>query len=99
VFGYSGVVSLLTGLILFGLLRGDLGRLRPVAGTGLRVAVGMAAAHLLVLLAFQHTNAGNVATFREVSVLPCIWLAGECPGRPIWACAVLVVTGVLLVAV
>jgi drug/metabolite transporter (DMT)-like permease len=80
-------------------LRTGLGRLRRSLGPGLRVAVGAAAAYLLVLLAFQRADAGRVAALRESSILIAIWLAGERPGRRIWLGAALIVVGIALAAV
>jgi drug/metabolite transporter (DMT)-like permease len=97
--GYIGAVFLLTGILLVCWLRGDRARLRNAAGPGVKVAFGSAAAYLLVLLAFQHANAGRVATIREVSVLIGIWLSGERPGRLVWAGAVCIVAGIVLAAV
>lgn len=96
--GYLAAVFLLTGALLAGWLRVDRARLRAALPSGALVAVGTAAAYLLVVLAFQRANAGNVATFREVSVLLGIWLAGEQPGRRVWIGAALVVCGVVLAA-
>jgi len=97
--GYIGAVFLLTGVLLVCWLRADRARLRSAAGPGVRVAVGTAAAYLLVLLAFQHARAGRVATIREVSVLLGIWLSGERPGRRVWIGAACIVTGIVLAAV
>jgi drug/metabolite transporter (DMT)-like permease len=97
--GYLGVVSVVTGVLLAGWLRGDRARLRRALQSGVRVAFGTAAAYLLVLLAFQHADAGRVATFREVSVLIGIWLAGERPHWWVWTGAAFVVAGVVLAAV
>lgn len=97
--GYIGSVFLLTGVLLTVWLRGDRTRLQKGVGPGVRVAVGTAAAYLLVLLAFQRANAGRVATMREVSVLLGIWLSGEQPRRRVWVGAACIVAGVVLAAV
>jgi drug/metabolite transporter (DMT)-like permease len=97
--GYLGVVFVLTGLLLVACLRADHGRMRRALAPGVRIAFGTTAAYLLVLLAFQRAHAGNVATFREVSVLVGIWLSGERPGRHVWAGALFVVTGIVLAAI
>lgn len=97
--GYLGSVFLLTGVLLVLWLRGERERLRAALPSGARVAVGTAAAYLLVLLAFQRANAGRVATFREVSVLIGIWLAGEHPGWRVWTGAAFIVAGVFLAAI
>lgn len=96
--GYLGAVLLLTGVLLAGWLRGDRTRLRRALRPGLGVAAGSTAAYLLVLLAFQHADAGRVSTLREISVLIGIVLSGERPAGVVWAGAALVVTGALLAA-
>ena len=96
--GYLAVVSLVTGLVLVGWLRGDRARLRQALPSGARVAVGTASAYLLVLFAFQQAQAGRVATLREVSAPLGIWLAGERPGWPVWLGAGCLVAGAILAA-
>ncbi len=96
--GYLGAVLLLTGVVLVGGVGGDRARLRRALRPGLGVAFGSTAAYLLVLLAFQHADAGRVSTLREVSVLIGIVLAGEQPAWGVWAGAMLVVTGAVLAA-
>ena len=96
--GYLGAVLGLQGIVLAGVMRGDLTRLRRAVRPGIQVAVSSVAAYLLVLLAFQRANAGPVATLREVSVLFGVVLAREKkPGR-VWLGAALVVLGAILTA-
>ncbi len=97
--GYLGAVLFLTGLLLLASLGGDHRRLRRALAPGVRVAFGTTVAYLLVLLAFQRANAGQVATFREVSVLLGIWLSGERPGWHVWLGAAFVVAGITLAAI
>lgn len=95
---YLGAVLGLQGIALVGVLRGNLARLRRVAWPGIQIAAGSVAAYLLVLLAFQHANAGPVATLREVSVLIGVLLAREQKGKQVWLGAALVVIGAILSA-
>jgi drug/metabolite transporter (DMT)-like permease len=96
--GYLGAVMGIEGLLLLGWLRFDRVRLRRALRPGLQVAVGSAAAYLLVLLAFQRAGAGQVATLREVSVLLGLVLAGGKLGWRTWVGAVAVVVGAILTA-
>jgi drug/metabolite transporter (DMT)-like permease len=96
---YLGAVLGIQGIILVGVLRGNLGRLKRAAWPGIQIAVGSTAAYLLVLLAFQRANAGPVATLREVSVLIGDLLAREQKGPRIWQGAALVVLGAILTAI
>jgi drug/metabolite transporter (DMT)-like permease len=96
---YLGAAIGLQGILLLGVLRGDLGRLRRALWPGVQIAVGSTAAYLLVLLAFQRANAGPVATLREVSVLIGVLLARERKGPRIWLGAALVVVGAVLTAI
>jgi drug/metabolite transporter (DMT)-like permease len=57
------------------------------------------AAYLLVLLAFQHADAGRVATLRETSVLFGLGLARERTGKSVWVGAMFIVLGAVLSAV
>ena len=95
---YLGAVLGLQGIVLVGVMRGDLKRLRRAAWPGAQIAVGSVAAYLLVLLAFQQANAGPVATLREVSVLIGVLLAREQKGWRVWLGAALVVLGAILTA-
>lgn len=93
---YLGATLGLQGLLTFGLLRGDLGRLRRSLRTGTVIAVGSAGAYGLVLVAFSLAPAGQVATLREVSVLLALLAAKGRPGRLGWLGAGLVVAGAVL---
>jgi len=90
---YLGVVLVLESLLLVLWMRGSWSRLRRAAGPGIGVAVGTVAAYLLVLLAFQRTGTGRVATLREISVLVGLLLAREQVGWRVWIGAALVVSG------
>lgn len=95
---YVGPVFLLQGLLLVGVMRGNLTRLRQSLRPGLLIAVGSTAAYVLVLFAFQLAPAGRVSTLREVSVLIGIAFAREKAGWRLWVGAVLVVGGMVLTA-
>lgn len=95
---YLGAVIGLQGIILAGILRLDLKRLRRALWPGIQIAIGSTAAYLLVLLAFQRADAGPVATLREVSVLIGVLLARERKGWHVWLGAALVVLGAVLTA-
>jgi len=95
---YLGAVLGLQGIVLVGVMRGDLNRLRRAARPGMQIALGSIAAYLLVLLAFQRANAGPVATLREVSVLIGVLLAREQKGWRVWLGAGLVALGAMLTA-
>lgn len=95
---YLGAVIGLQGIVLVGVLRGDLARLRRAVWPGIKIAIGSTAAYLLVLLAFQRANAGPVATLREVSVLIGVLLAREQKGWRVWLGAALVALGAILTA-
>lgn len=94
-----GIQGIILVVILVGVLRGNLGRLKRAAWPGIQIAAGSTAAYLLVLLAFQRANAGPVATLREVSVLIGVLLAREQKGPRIWLGAALVVLGAILTAI
>ena len=103
--GYLAVTLFLQGLFL-ALAAGARGggtRLREgwVAArrTGSVVGVGVVAAYLLVLLAFQRADAGRVATLRESSVLLAVALTRGARPPTVWAGAALVALGAVLVAV
>ncbi len=96
---YLGAVLALEGLILLGLVRVDRHRLRCALGSGVRVAVGTVAAYVLVLVAFQHADAGRVATLRETAVLFGLLLARERLGKTVWVGASFIVLGAVLSAV
>jgi uncharacterized membrane protein len=96
---YLGAVLALKGLFLVGLMRFDRRRLRSALGSGSRVATETVAAYLLVLLAFQHADAGRVATLRETSVLFGLVPARERTGKSVWVGAMFIVLGALLSAV
>lgn len=95
--GYLAVVLGLQGLLLAATV-GSKARLRAAARTGAGVGVGVVSAYLLILLAFQRADAGRVATLRETSVLVAVALT---PGRrrwTVWAGALGVAAGAVLVA-
>jgi drug/metabolite transporter (DMT)-like permease len=95
--GYLAVVLGLQGLLLAATV-GSRARLRAAARTGAGVGVGVVSAYLLILLAFQRADAGRVATLRETSVLVAVALT---PGRrrwTVWAGALCVAAGAVLVA-
>jgi drug/metabolite transporter (DMT)-like permease len=99
---YLGLVQSLQGLVLALGIRvtgGSWARLRASLRSGASIAVGSMGAYLLVLLAFQRTGAGQVATLREVSVLIGLLLAREKAGWRTWLGAALVVVGAVLAAV
>lgn len=102
---YLAVTLFLQGLFLAlaAAARGGVPRVRAgwraARGTGTLVGLGVVAAYLLVLLAFQRADAGRVATLRESSVLLAVALTrGPRPGT-VWAGAALVALGAVLVAV
>lgn len=97
--GYFSITSLLAGLLLASTVRGREARLREALNPGLRVAVGMGVAYLLVLLAFQHAEASRVSALRESSILIALWLSGERPGWHLWLGGGLVVFGVILASI
>ncbi len=96
--GYIGAVLGLQGIILAGILRGNMPRLRGGVRHGLLIAVGSLAAYLLVLYAFRLAPAGRVSTLRESSVLIGILLSRERPAPIVWLGAGLVLAGALLAA-
>ena len=100
--GYLAVTLFLQGLFL-ALAAGARGggtRLREgwVAArrTGSVVGVGVVAAYLLVLLAFQRADAGRVATLRESSVLLAVALTRGARPPTVWAGAALVALGAVV---
>lgn len=99
---YLGMVLSLQGMVMAVGIRcvsGTWERLGTSLWSGARIAAGSVAAYLLVLLAFQQTGAGQVATLREVSVLVGLLLAREKAGWRTWVGAMLVVLGAVLAAV
>ena len=103
--GYLAVTLFLQGLFLLvaAWVRGGARRVRDgwsaARGTGALVGLGVVAAYLLVLLAFQRADAGRVATLRESSVLLAVALARGARPVTVWAGAGFVVLGAVLVAV
>jgi drug/metabolite transporter (DMT)-like permease len=98
--GYLGAALLLQGALLaLACGRGAPSRLWSVRRPGALVGVGVVAAYLLVLLAFQRADAGRVATLREVSVLIAVAWSGARRDLPTWAGAGLVVAGAIAAAV
>jgi drug/metabolite transporter (DMT)-like permease len=95
---YLGPVLGLQGLLLLGLLRVDVKRLRPAVVPGIQIAVGSVASYMLVLFAFQQAHAGQVATLREVSVLIGVFLSRGKRGWQVWLGAALVVAGMIFTA-
>lgn len=99
---YLGMVEVLQGLVMALGIRytsSSWERLRASLRSGAAIAAGSITAYLLVLLAFQRTGAGQVATLREVSVLVGLLLAREKAGWRTWVGATLVVLGAVLAAV
>jgi drug/metabolite transporter (DMT)-like permease len=72
---------------------------RTARRTGVLVGLGVVAAYLLVLLAFQRADAGRVATLRESSVLLAVALTRGVRPPMVWAGAALVVLVAVLVVV
>jgi drug/metabolite transporter (DMT)-like permease len=97
--GYFGCACLVAGTLMVGVLRGDWLRLRAALGPGLRLAVGIGTAYLLVLLAFQYAETARVAALRESSILLAVWLSANRVGWQIWLGSALVVLGIILAAV
>lgn len=102
---YLAVTLLLQGVLLAlaAWARGGAVRMRDgwraARGTGSLVGLGVVAAYLLVLLAFQRADAGRVATLRESSVLLAVALTRGARPPTVWAGAALVAAGAVLVAV
>jgi drug/metabolite transporter (DMT)-like permease len=101
--GYLGAALLVQGTALALVLvlargRGAVARLRAALRPGTLVGVGVVAAYLLVLLAFQRADAGRVATLREVSVLIAVAWSGARRDLATWTGAALVVLGAALAA-
>jgi drug/metabolite transporter (DMT)-like permease len=96
--GYLGPVLILASLLLLIPLGGNVKRLRPALGPGVRIAFGSTAAYLLVLWAFTLAPAGPVATLREVSVLIGLLLSTDRKRWRLWVGASLVVCGAILTA-
>jgi len=109
--GYLGAVFLLQGLLLVAWVRltrrvpgGGIrpskacDRLRAALRPGLLIGAGSSIAYLLVVLALQRADAGRVATFREVSILFGLALAGRSFDLRAWVGAACVVAGVMLAA-
>ena len=103
--GYLAVTLFLQGLFLALAAGARDGGVRLREGwvaarrTGSVVGVGVVAAYLLVLLAFQRADAGRVATLRESSVLLAVALTRGARPPTVWAGAALVALGAVLVAV
>jgi drug/metabolite transporter (DMT)-like permease len=92
--GYLGATLLVQGVLLsVACGRDAVPRLRVVLRPG--ALVGVVAAYLLVLLAFQRADAGRVATLREISVLIAVAWSGARRDPLTWTGALLVVTGAL----
>ena len=97
--GYLGAVTAVQAVILLGAVRLDRERLRASARAGAGIGVGSVAAYLLVLLAYQRAPASPVATLRELSILLGILIAGDRPGKRVWAGGTLCVLGAVLTVV
>lgn len=96
--GYVGVTELLVGVIMLVAVRGDTRRLRCSIGPGVLIGIGSLGAYLLVLLAFQRANAGQVSTLRETSVLIGMVASKEATGPLVAIGSVLVVAGAVMAA-
>ncbi len=94
--GYLGATLLVQGVLLCGLCAGRPRRIAAVLRPGAAVGVGVVAAYLLVLLAFQRADAGRVATLREVSVLIALALSADRRRPALWVGGGLVVLGGVL---
>jgi len=97
--GYLGAVTVVQAVILLGAVRLDRARLRAAARAGAGIGAGSVAAYLLVLLAYQRAPASPVATLRELSILLGILIAGDRPGKRVWAGGALCVLGAALTVV
>jgi drug/metabolite transporter (DMT)-like permease len=97
--GYLGAVTVVQAVILLGTVRLDRERLRAASRAGAGIGVGSVAAYLLVLLAYQRAPASPVATLRELSILLGILIAGDRPGRRVWAGGTLCVLGAALTVI
>ena len=102
--GYLSVQLVLQGTFLFAAMgmHGGTDRMRSgwaaARRIGALVGLGVVAAYLLVLLAFQRADAGRVATLRESSVLLAVVLTRGARPPTVWAGAGLVALGAVLVA-
>ena len=96
--GYLGLVLGIQGLLLALWTRPTPARWRASARPGALIAFGSVAAYLMVLLAFQRSSPGPIATLREVSVLIGILLSRQRPRKAVWLGGGLVILGAVLVS-
>jgi drug/metabolite transporter (DMT)-like permease len=97
--GYFAMVCLVAGVILVVVLRVEPDRMRRTLDPGLRLALGIGTAYLLVLLAFQLADPARVSALRESSILIAVWLGRERHSWHVWAGSALVVVGIFLATV
>ncbi len=95
--GYLAPIMIISALAVLTALRPTSSRLRAAFRPGLLVGLGQGAAYVLVLLAFQRAQAGQVAGLRQLSVVLGVLLAREALGRRAFTGAVLVTLGAALV--
>lgn len=96
--GYFAVVALGTGVLALAAARIHPGRVRAVLGVGTAVGALQVFAYVLVLLALERAQAGQVASLRQVSVVIGVVIAGEAARRRAFLWASLVALGAGLVA-
>lgn len=97
--GYFAGASVVATVLVLGIERASLPRLRAAVPAGLTIGLFSTAAYGLVLLAYNRADAANVATLRGTSILFGLLLVRRTVTRRLAAGAFAVVCGAVLVAV
>lgn len=93
---YFAVAAPLAGIALIIVARVRAARLRAVWRVGAVVGAAQTGSYVLVLLAFERSQAGQVASLRQLSVVIGVLLAGEMARRRAIGAATLIAAGAML---
>lgn len=96
--GYFAVVAFSAGSIVLIITGVGWRRIRESLPVGARVGVMQMSAYVLILLAFERAQAGQVASLRQVSVVIGVLLAGEAARGRAFVGSSMVALGAILVA-
>lgn len=95
--GYLSVIMIMSSLTVTAVRRPGMERLRASLRPGVLIGTGQGTAYVLILLAFQQAQAGQVAGLRQVSVVLGVLLAREALGPRALGGALAVTVGAALV--
>ena len=96
--GYFAGASIVAVVVVAGLQRPSLARVRASLRPGLKIGLFATTAYALILLAYRRADATNVATLRGTSILFGLFLVRRTVTRRLVVGAVAVAVGAVLVA-